>query len=113
MIEQSKLARIFKALACEQRLRLFCMIFEKCQGDSSTSCADDSDCCGSYAKAFTEACGCMELSKSTISHHMKELESAGLIETQKDGQSTVCRVNTEAVEAIRGFLGEKFFALQK
>jgi ArsR family transcriptional regulator len=49
----------------------------------------------------------MTLSKSTISHHFKELQNAGLISYTRNGQSFFCRINKEAIEAIRNFLDNK------
>lgn len=31
-------------------------------------------------------CGCFPVRQATISHHLKELSSAGLVESRKDGQ---------------------------
>ena len=61
-----------------------------------------SECCG-VQKAFTRACECMEISRSTISHHLKELQLAGLITCDKDGQALVCSINHELVDEIKTF----------
>ena len=105
-MELSKLTKIFKALSNEQRLRLFCMLYEGCQEKASKKQRKKSDdkCCGSMERAFTTACDCMSLSRSTISHHFKELQNAGLITCTRNGQSFVCTVNDETIEAIRSFL---------
>lgn len=55
-------------------------------------------------KAFTKMCGCMSLSKSTISHHFKELQNAGLIICERDGQMFRCRINEETVGLVKDFL---------
>jgi ArsR family transcriptional regulator len=39
------------------------------------------------------------ISKATISHHLKELVRAGLIEAHKDGQFLHCEVRREVLEA--------------
>jgi ArsR family transcriptional regulator len=50
-------------------------------------------------------CSCQQLtqqfpvSKATISHHIKELVRAGLVEAHKDGQFLHCEVRREVVEA--------------
>lgn len=82
-------AAVFKALSNEQRLKLFLMIVK--------------DCCPKegYEKAFTKACECMDLSRSTISHHLKELQSAGLLTAEREGQSFRYRVNYDALKRIR------------
>ncbi|HEY9843998.1 MAG: ArsR/SmtB family transcription factor, partial [Candidatus Sericytochromatia bacterium] len=55
-------------------------------------------------KAFTRACERFALSRSTLSHHFKELQNAGLIHCERKGQSFECQVNPEAVELVRRFL---------
>lgn len=80
---------IFKALSNGQRLKLFLMIVNNC-------CPKDG-----YEKAFTKACDCMDLSRSTISHHLKELQSAGLITAEREGQSYRYRVNYDALKTIK------------
>jgi ArsR family transcriptional regulator, arsenate/arsenite/antimonite-responsive transcriptional repressor len=90
------LSKIFKALSNEQRLHLFMMLYEWCGPD----CSDDEG----MEKCFTKACCTMNLSRSTISHHFKELQNAGLITCTRNGQSFLCQVNVEAVEAVRSFM---------
>ncbi len=102
-MEQSKLVKIFKALSSEQRLNLFKMIVSESEKLQSVS-KGKKDCCEGLEKAFTAACGCLDLSRSTISHHFKELQNAGLITCKRVGQAFSCTVNQEAVEAVRCFL---------
>lgn len=102
-IMKVELVKIFKALSSEQRLNIFKMLYEWQQSDCETM-ADCSSSDEGMERCFTKACCCMELSRSTISHHFKELENAGLIKCTRSGQSFVCKVNMEAVQAIRDFL---------
>ena len=101
-MEQSKLAKIFKALSNEQRLKLFTMIYywhktiENSEGENQ--------CCDGVEKAFTKACGCLSIARSTISHHLKELENSGLITCTRSGQMFCCKINKEAVDAVKNFL---------
>ncbi len=106
-MEISNYSRIFKALSSEQRLKIFLMIFNQCCGNSQKGSEfqiKGDSCCpvaGIIEKAFTKICGCMNLSKSTISHHLKELQNAGLIICEKQGRIFRCRVNKENIEVIK------------
>lgn len=101
-MEISKLAKIFKALSNEHRLELFRLIHSQCRLE--TERAQKEGCCEGIERAFTLACGCMDLSRSTISHHFKELQNAGLITCTRQGQTFRCQVNEDYVDAVRGFL---------
>ena len=107
-MKQYDMAKIFKALSSEQRLALFRNLYnwEKNSDRSANrldSCEASKECCGTE-KAFTRACGCMDLSRSTISHHLKELQNAGLVTCTRSGQVISCKVNEEVVELIKHFL---------
>lgn len=95
------LAKIFKALSCDQRLQLFKNLYEWYEESNSE---DGEYTIDGVDRCFTKACCCMDLSRSTISHHLKELQNAGLISFTRNGQSYTCKVNPEAVQAIRDFL---------
>jgi ArsR family transcriptional regulator, arsenate/arsenite/antimonite-responsive transcriptional repressor len=91
-----EMAKVFKALSNEQRLNLFRMIYYW------QKTMPESECCG-VQKAFTRACECMDISRSTISHHLKELQLAGLITCNKEGQALVCTINHELIDEIKNF----------
>lgn len=64
-------------------------------------------CCSAkegLEKVFSKVCECVELSKSTVSHHIKELQNAGLITCEREGQAFRCRVNEGVVKSIKTFL---------
>jgi ArsR family transcriptional regulator len=100
-MKQLNIPKIFKALSNDQRLKLFKMIYDlqmkKCL-NKNISCVEGVD------KAFTMACSHLKVSRSTVSHHMKELENAGLITMTRTGQSFTCEINMDAVTAIKQFL---------
>jgi ArsR family transcriptional regulator len=102
-MKQSDLAKIFKALSSEQRLKLFTMIYQAWNKQKLQKTGSDCSCSG-VMKQFTEACKKMNLSRSTISHHFKELENSGLITCVREGQACSCTVNEKALEQVRGFL---------
>lgn len=89
-----KMAEIFKALSNEKRLEIFLQILK------------------SERKSFPETCDCfvseiigkIGIGAPTVSHHLKELSSAGLIETEKNGKFLVARVNRKVLAEIRDAL---------
>lgn len=103
-MKTANLAKVFKALSNEHRLELFRMIYNQSKLEEIRAAKEGKGCCEGIVKAFTKACGCLDLSRSTISHHFKELQNAGLITCTRQGQTFVCRVNDELVEAVKGFL---------
>ena len=44
-------------------------------------------------------CGCFPVRQATISHHLKELASAGLVESRRDGQFVYYRTRPAVLEA--------------
>lgn len=108
----SNYSKIFKALSNEQRLKIFMMIYKNCCTPEGTTVGsefrfkEETACCvkGGLEKAFTKICDCMSLSRSTVSHHFKELQNAGLITCEREGQTYRCRINEDAVAAIKDFL---------
>lgn len=44
-------------------------------------------------------CGCFPVAQATISHHLKELSSAGLVESRKDGQFVYYKTRPVVFEA--------------
>jgi len=107
-MKQYDIVKIFKALSSEQRLTLFKNLYNWEKSNVKSEFADETclplkECCGTE-KAFTNACGCMDLSRSTISHHLKELQNAGLVTCTRNGQVISCKVNEEVVDLIKHFL---------
>lgn len=112
IVKLSNYTKIFKALSNEQRLKIFMMLYKNCcVPEGSRVMAEFSikgEPCrgaeGSLEKAFTKICDCMNLSRSTISHHFKELQNAGLITCEREGQLYRCRVNKHVIDSIKSFL---------
>ena len=85
--ESEELAARFKALADPTRVAIV----------NHLSAADEVCVCNLTA-AF-------ELCQSTISHHLKILREAGLVESSRRGTWAYYRLVPEAIEALRGALG--------
>jgi ArsR family transcriptional regulator len=78
-MDQKELARVSKALSDPTRLR----IFEGLSPDKEMFCGQ-----------VVEKCG---LTPGTISHHLKILADAGLIETRREGQFIYMRSRPETI----------------
>ena len=110
-MKHSELAKAFKALASEQRLKVFEMIHKYAKDEKAGIHIPDLEsnssmvsCCAGLDKAFSRACELLNISRSTVSHHFKELQNAGLIECTRNGQSIVCSINEDILKEIKEFL---------
>lgn len=90
----TKLCKMFKALAHPNRFQLFREIWE--QGGESQF--EDGHAC--FLHDIMER---LNVGAPTVSHHLKELVEADLIVTEKQGKFVVCRLNQEALSGIRQF----------
>lgn len=88
------MAKVFKALGCEQRIRII-QLLREWEGIEA--------CCGGVLKAFTRMAEETHISRSTLSHHFKELENAGLIICERQGQAMQCKVNEAILSKIKDF----------
>lgn len=82
------LARVFKALGDPVRLRLLSMIASKAGGEV---------CVCDLTPAF-------DLSQPTISHHLKLLRQAGLIDCERRGTWVYYRLLPETTDRLAGLL---------
>ena len=97
-----ELSQAFKALGHPHRLALVRRLIDEalsCKASSENECSFDPACCD-FATLASE----LGVGKSTVSHHLKELYHAGLIERFRDGRRVYCRVNEARLEELRDFL---------
>ena len=85
--EAERLASRFKALADPTRVAIVNVLS-----------ASDEVCVCNLTETF-------ELSQPTISHHLKILREAGLVESSRRGTWAYYRLVPDAVDALRGALG--------
>jgi ArsR family transcriptional regulator, arsenate/arsenite/antimonite-responsive transcriptional repressor len=85
--ERDQLAAKFKALADPTRVAIV----------NCLSAADEVCVCNMTAT--------FDLSQPTISHHLKILREAGLVESTRRGTWAYYRLVPEAIDALRGALG--------
>lgn len=87
------LPKMFKALSHPNRFRLFLEILEQ----EERSFEDDHAC---FLHVIMEK---LDVGAPTVSHHLKELVNAGLIQTERQGKFLTCQVNPDALAELRGF----------
>jgi ArsR family transcriptional regulator, arsenate/arsenite/antimonite-responsive transcriptional repressor len=97
-MELSNISRYFKALSNEQRLRVYLMVLRAER--------EEEGCCQGVLRAFSRACEMLRLSRSTVSHHIKELEESGLLSCERQGQSVCCQIDEGALKELRKFMTE-------
>ncbi|MFF0789392.1 ArsR/SmtB family transcription factor [Streptomyces spiralis] len=85
----AELAKVFKALGDPVRLRLMSMIASRGEGGEVCVC---------------ELTPAFELSQPTISHHLKLLRQAGLIDCERRGTWVYYRVLPGALNRLAAFL---------
>jgi DNA-binding transcriptional ArsR family regulator len=91
------LARIFRALGDPSRLAIFELVRECCREDYGHSATELRNSVSEIAREF-------DLSLSTVSHHLKELRTAGLIRCERQGQHIFCSVNPEVLSVVEQFV---------
>jgi ArsR family transcriptional regulator len=79
-VDVEQFQRIAKALADPRRFE----ILEHIAKQSEVGCQ--------------RLCGCFPVRQATISHHLKELASAGLVESRRDGQFVYYRTRPAVLE---------------
>lgn len=86
-IDYSKRALVFKAFCDEKRL----VIIELLKGGEKCACALLDN---------------LDISQSTLSHHMKILCESGIVKSRKDGKWTHYTINLEGIEFAKEILDD-------
>jgi ArsR family transcriptional regulator, arsenate/arsenite/antimonite-responsive transcriptional repressor len=92
----NRLSKAFRALANPNRLQLFLNLLEESRLDLAKGRVHDCFLAGLLRN--------LKIGAPTVSHHIKELENAGLIETHKEGKQLICTIRPEAMRALRAVL---------
>ncbi len=104
-METEQLTRIFKALANESRVRILQAV-----KNSQMECS----CCPDEAGIFElqeggiccvdQIVGQFDMAQSTISQHLKELHTAGLLERKKKAQWVYYTINRRVFDEVSSVL---------
>lgn len=90
-------AALFRALGNPQRLRLFRRLMACCSpGRDCCDTTTEKRCVGDLGEE-------LDVAPSTVSHHLKELRSAGLIHMERRGRRIECWVEPGTLEMLAGF----------
>jgi len=89
----TRLARMFHALSNPNRLRLFKNLLEESKLDLAKGRSHDC--------FLGKLLGGLELGAPTVSHHVKELADAGLINTERVGKQLICSVDPKGLAMLR------------
>jgi ArsR family transcriptional regulator len=99
--DTDRLATMLKALASPQRLRLFMKLTDCCAPDG---------CCGLTPEGLRRCVGDLakdlDLAASTVSHHLRELRLAGVMNVQRCGQRIECWISEDALNLLADFFVE-------
>lgn len=101
IFDPQQLADVFKALSNPNRLSILARLARCCA--PGTACGSDAEM---HACCVGELGQEVSLAPSTVSHHIKELRSAGLIRVERRGQSVECQLDREMVRAVADYLSE-------
>ncbi len=92
-------ADIFKALSNPKRLQIY-MRLAHCNNGGMSCCTDERNyqCAGNLGKD-------LDISPSTVSHHLKELYRAGLIKTERHAQRIRVWADRGVLNSLADFFG--------
>jgi DNA-binding transcriptional ArsR family regulator len=95
-----QLCTMFKALANPQRLRVFLKLANCCAPSACDATEEGMRrCVGDLSED-------LDVTPSTVSHHLKELRQSGLMFVERRGQKIECWVSDDALELLAAFFGD-------
>ena len=96
-LDAKKIAFWLKALSNPNRLEMFLRLATACAPGSACATAADARAC------VGEVCCDLNIAASTVSHHLKELRQAGLVQMERRGQNIDCWANQETLAELAEF----------
>jgi len=92
----SEIANLLKALSHPHRLQIYLRLAKTCSRKDCKTKDDVSSCISDVGTG-------LNIVPSTLSHHIKELKTAKLVDVKKSGQKNECSVNQENLTKLRDF----------
>lgn len=93
-IDLDRYASIFKALSNPHRLQIFTILTGCCEPGTLCSTDEMMSCCVGDLDSQ------LDIASSTLSHHLKELNHAGLIEMQRNGKQVLCSIKPSTLAEV-------------
>ncbi len=95
--ESLRFPAAFKALSNPHRLALFYRLMNCCEPGTKCNAASAARfCVGDLGEG-------LNIAPSTLSHHLKELNRAGLVEMERRGKNVECWVEPEKLKSLSSF----------
>jgi ArsR family transcriptional regulator len=85
---------MFKALSNPHRLQIFNLLTGCCEPGSTCSTEEAISCC------VGELDEQLDIASSTLSHHLKELNQAGLVNMEREGKQVFCSVSPSTLTEL-------------
>ena len=96
-----RFSAVFNALSNPHRLQIYTILSGCCTPGTACEMDNVASCCvGDLGNE-------LDIAASTLSHHLKELSHAGLINMEREGKQVICSVNTTMLEHIREYFQAK------
>ena len=96
-----RMAEVFSALSNPHRLEILSRLSGGCL------CGDTCRSEGTGCRCIADLAEELGIAPSTMSHHLKELRQAGLIEVERRGRRTDCCVKPGALKELAAYLGNE------
>ncbi len=92
-----KFACFFKALSNPHRLKIYARLASCCRTDKL--CLTKKEACACVGELGKD----LGISASTVSHHLKELNQAGLLKMERHGQTIQCGIDPKSYKSLKNF----------
>lgn len=93
-VDAKVMAKAFKALSNPNRLIIYVEILKRHQADADQEC---------HGCLIADVMSSLQIGAPTVSHHVKELVNASLIEVERQGKFVNCHINGEMYELLDTF----------